>query len=187
VFRDLIGTSKTKTAPPAASQQPSTPPSRPTSETVLSSDVHCEGQLTAKGNIRVDGTFKGDITTEGRIALGSEATIEGDVIGQSVMVGGIVRGNITARKVSITRTGRVWGDLQLEQLGTEEGSFIQGLITMQENVDVCAVIEACNERKNEVAGVEASEEEEAKHRLNPEEPLPVPVSAQYRSHRNPRP
>ena len=49
---------------------------------------------------------------------------------------GMVRGDITARKVAILSTGRVHGDLLVESLITEEGGFMQGQIRMEETVDL---------------------------------------------------
>jgi len=51
-------------------------------------------------------------------------------------VAGSVKGNITARKVEITRTGRVWGNVVTTSLSTEEGAFLKGEITMEEELDL---------------------------------------------------
>ncbi len=45
-----------------------------------------------------------------------------------------MHGNILARKVAINHTGQVWGDLRLELLQTEEGAFMRGTVTMEEQV-----------------------------------------------------
>lgn len=106
------------------------------SESVLGANTHVEGTLEGEGNLRLDGTFVGDITIQGKVTIGERGTLEGDLIGEAVSVSGVVRGDITARKTAILRTGRVWGDLRQEALMTEEGGFIQGLVTMEENVDI---------------------------------------------------
>jgi cytoskeletal protein CcmA (bactofilin family) len=176
VFRDLFGASKantktTATAAPTAPQQ--------CSETVLGFDTHFEGQLNCKGSVRVDGMFIGGISTEGRITLGDQATVEGDLIGECVTVSGIVRGNVVARRIMVQRTGRIWGDLVLEQLSTEEGAFIQGVITMEEALDIPTEIQYAREQKT-VAGAEAVEEaaeEIKKPKRLAIEPVPVKVSA----------
>lgn len=183
MFRDLFGASKAnpKTTAPqgtaSANQTPIITP-RQCSETVLGSDTQFEGQLNCKGNVRVDGTFIGGIVTEGRITLGDQATVEGDLIGECVTVSGIVRGNIVARKINVQRTGRIWGDLVLEQLSTEEGAFIQGLITMEEKLDIPVEIQYAREQKP-VEGLEAVEEAEEieKPKRLSIEPVPVKVPA----------
>jgi cytoskeletal protein CcmA (bactofilin family) len=46
-----------------------------------------------------------------------------------------VRGDITAQRVEIMRTGRVWGNVVTAAFSTEEGAFLRGQITMEEKVD----------------------------------------------------
>lgn len=139
MFRELLGGTKPKTADvPASSQQPKGAPAPVTIETILGTGTHFEGNLKTEGNVRVHGTFVGDITAYGRIAIGEQGKLDGDLTGESVDVAGHVRGNVVARKVAVLRTGRVIGDLRLEKLQTEEGAFVQGLVTMEEKVDLPA-------------------------------------------------
>jgi len=176
VFRDKFGAPRTDTSPdtPPSSSVPAAP-ARPPSETILGTDTQFVGTLSSKGHIRVDGTFHGPITTEGRILLTEQANIEGDLIGDSVMVSGSVRGDIFARKIAVMRTGRVWGNLRAEQLATEEGSFIQGQITMEVKVDVLAAIADRNAEK-QLTEIDAAE-------AQIDEPLPEPVSVTVRQRR----
>lgn len=176
MFRDKFGASRTETSHDN-SQSSSTPTAhvRPLSETILGIDTQFVGTLNSKGHIRVDGIFHGPITTEGRILLTEQASIEGDLIGDSVTIGGSIQGNILARKITVLRTGRVWGDLRAEQLATEEGSFIQGQITMEVKVDVLAAIADWNAEK-QLAEIDAAE-------AQIDEPLSDPVSVTLRVRR----
>ncbi len=53
-----------------------------------------------------------------------------------MIVAGVVRGDITAEKVEIRKTGRVWGNVVTAAFATEEGSFLRGQIRMEEQVDL---------------------------------------------------
>jgi cytoskeletal protein CcmA (bactofilin family) len=53
-----------------------------------------------------------------------------------VIVAGAVRGDITAEKVEIRSTGRVWGDVVTAAFATEEGAFLRGQIRMEEKVEI---------------------------------------------------
>jgi cytoskeletal protein CcmA (bactofilin family) len=55
-------------------------------------------------------------------------------------VAGAVRGNITAEKVEIRSTGRVWGDVVTAAFATEEGAFLRGQIRMEDAVDIGATL-----------------------------------------------
>lgn len=161
MLRNPLGSPSKST--PDASAPPDAPPThkRPISDSVLGAGARLEGKLDCQGNIRIDGTFVGDIAAQGRVALTDQAVVEGDIIGEAILVGGFVRGDITARSVSLLRTGRVIGDLRLERLATEEGSFLQGNITMEEKLDIAAALSEHAARKpapraDESAGVENS-------------------------------
>lgn len=105
------------------------------SHTVLGANTHFEGTLKSKNSVRLEGNFTGDISARGSVQIGESATLKGNLVGNQVVVAGIVHGDITAKKISVLRTGRVWGDLRLESLMTEEGGFIQGIITMEESLN----------------------------------------------------
>jgi cytoskeletal protein CcmA (bactofilin family) len=53
-----------------------------------------------------------------------------------VIVAGGLQGNITAEKVEIRSTGRIWGDVVAAAFATEEGAFLRGQIRMEESVDL---------------------------------------------------
>jgi len=173
VLKDLFG-SKPKAKTPAQPQpaKPAAPAATPNTGSVLGANTHFEGTLRAEGNIRIEGTFIGDITTKGRIVIGELGKVNGNLIGESVETAGTVNGNVIARKVSVMRTGRILGDLRLERMATEEGGFIQGLVTMEEAVDISSYLPANKEPE--------SVEEKAKTEAEAT-PKPEPVKAEAKS------
>ena len=52
----------------------------------------------------------------------------------TVVVEGTVRGNITAEKLEIRSSGRVWGDVSVVSFATEDGAFLRGQVRMEEKV-----------------------------------------------------
>ena len=52
----------------------------------------------------------------------------------TIVVEGTVRGNITAEKLEIRSTGRVWGDVSVISFSTEDGAFLRGQVRMEEKV-----------------------------------------------------
>jgi cytoskeletal protein CcmA (bactofilin family) len=53
-----------------------------------------------------------------------------------VIVAGAIRGDISAEKVDIRATGRVWGNVTTTAFSTEEGAFLRGQIQMEEEIDL---------------------------------------------------
>ncbi len=97
------------------SEKPVPAPVAASPDTVLGSGSLFEGTLKCVGNVRLDGYFKGNIAARGKVTLGEQGKLEGDLLCESAAVAGVLRGDITARKVSILRTGRVWGTSALRR------------------------------------------------------------------------
>src|SRR5512139_1794725 len=120
---------------PTEPQQPVQAVERITS--VLGSGVIWHGSINGAGGVRIEGTFEGEIALRGLLVVGETGRVTCEHIrAHVVIVAGIVRGDITAEKVEIRRTGRVWGNVVSAAFATEEGAFLRGQITMEEHVDV---------------------------------------------------
>jgi cytoskeletal protein CcmA (bactofilin family) len=145
-------------APPAA--QPA-PVERITS--VLGAGITWKGSLSGSGGVRIEGSFEGEIDVRGLLVVGEAGRVTcEDLRANVVIVAGAVRGDITAEKVEIRATGRVWGNVVTAAFATEEGAFLRGQIRMEEHVDVHqAAAQAETEGENEEAPAEHEASEEA--------------------------
>lgn len=104
---------------------------------VLGAGVIWQGAITGSGGVRVEGTFEGQIAIKGLLVVGETGKVTCEnVRAVTVIVAGAVKGNITAQKVEIRSTGRVWGDIIATAFATEEGAFLRGQIRMEEAIDL---------------------------------------------------
>jgi cytoskeletal protein CcmA (bactofilin family) len=103
-------------------------------ESVLGPGINYQGTLTGTGGIRIEGTFDGTISIKGPLVVADGAKVTADIQASAVTVGGSLKGNITAAKVEIQATGRVWGDLITAAFATEEGAFLRGQVKMEDQV-----------------------------------------------------
>ncbi len=104
---------------------------------VLGPEVQWRGRLTGRGGVRIEGTFEGEILLDGLLVIGESGRVTcEDVRARTVVVAGVLKGNITAEKVEIRHTGRVWGDVRTVAFATEEGAFLRGKIQMEEELDL---------------------------------------------------
>lgn len=99
-------------------------------ETVLGANSTLRGDLKSQANVRLDGTFEGNLEIEGNVLVGETGKVTADINANNIVVAGAVRGNISGNKVQLLRTSRVWGDISAAAITTEEGAFIDGKITM---------------------------------------------------------
>jgi cytoskeletal protein CcmA (bactofilin family) len=105
--------------------------------TVLGAGVVWQGSISGSGGVRVEGTFEGQIALKGLLVIGETGKVTCDSLrAASVIVAGAVKGNISAQKVEIRSTGRVWGDIVTTAFATEEGAFLRGQIRMEDAVDL---------------------------------------------------
>jgi cytoskeletal protein CcmA (bactofilin family) len=119
----------------AAAPVPTTPVERVTS--VLGAGINWEGNLRGSGGVRIEGNFEGEIALRGLLVIGETGRVTCENLrATSVIVAGAVRGNITAEKLEIRATGRVWGDVVTGAFATEEGAFLRGQIRMEEHVEL---------------------------------------------------
>ncbi len=104
---------------------------------VLGEGTKYQGKLTGEGGVRIEGTFDGEIKLDGLLVVGTTGRVTcEDLRAKSVIVAGTVRGDITAHKVEIRASGRVWGNVTTITFATEEGAFLRGQIQMEEELDL---------------------------------------------------
>jgi cytoskeletal protein CcmA (bactofilin family) len=104
---------------------------------VLSAGISWKGNLGGSGGVRIEGTFEGDITMHGLLVVGETGRVTcQDLRANTVIVAGAVKGDITAERLEIRSTGKVWGNVVTETFSTEEGAFLRGQITMEDKVEI---------------------------------------------------
>lgn len=115
-------------------------PKSPSTErvtSVLGSGVVIKGNMGGSGGVRIEGGYEGNINLHGMLVIGETGRVTCEHISANVViVAGAVKGDITAEKVEIRATGRVWGNVTTAAFSTEEGAFLRGQIRMEEQVEV---------------------------------------------------
>jgi cytoskeletal protein CcmA (bactofilin family) len=106
-------------------------------DSVLGPGISWSGEISGSGGVRIDGAFEGQINIRGLVVIGDQGRVTCEHIRAiTVIVAGSVKGNITAHKVEIASTGRVWGDVVTTAFSTQEGAFLRGEIRMEEKLDL---------------------------------------------------
>lgn len=122
---------------PADTYEPPAPASEPyamavgartkTEESVLAAGLVIEGKIEGSGNVRIAGTFKGDVQVQGDLSIAPGARLTGAVRANTVIIGGELQGNIeAAERVELLRTGILNGDLKAGSLTVAAGSRMRG-------------------------------------------------------------
>ncbi|MEW6567587.1 MAG: polymer-forming cytoskeletal protein [Chloroflexota bacterium] len=106
-------------------------------DSVLGPGISWQGKISGTGGVRIEGAFDGEIEIRGLVVVGPQGRVTCQHIrAVTAVVAGSVKGNITAQRVEITRSGRVWGDVVTTSFSTEEGAFLRGQIQMEDQLDL---------------------------------------------------
>jgi len=90
-----------------------------------------EGEIISEGNIRIDGKVKGTVSTKGRLVIGSEGNIEGNVICCNADVEGALVGTIKVSELlTLKSTAKLQGDIVTSKLSIEPGAVFGGTCSM---------------------------------------------------------
>jgi len=90
-----------------------------------------EGTINTPGDIRIDGTFKGKISTSAKLVIGNTGIIEGDIICQNADIEGVVKANLKVIELmTLKATASVTGDLKVGKIAIENGAVFSGKCSM---------------------------------------------------------
>ncbi len=117
-------------------------------ESFISAGLTFEGKIEGVGQVRIAGSFKGEVRLKGNLTVEPGAHIIGEVRAENVVVSGEVEGNIYAAcRVELLDSGVVTGDLKGASLIVAAGARICG------NIE-CGQIE---QKTSKVVSIEAGQ------------------------------
>jgi cytoskeletal protein CcmA (bactofilin family) len=97
------------------------------SMSLVSENIRIEGDLGGEENILINGRVLGSIKLNGDIVVGQSGVVEADIEGNTIVIQGTVKGNVTARNhLEIQATGKMIGDISARSIDIKEGSTFEG-------------------------------------------------------------
>jgi cytoskeletal protein CcmA (bactofilin family) len=95
--------------------------------TILGKGSSITGDLRINGFVRLDGDIDGNLETDGNVIIGDNARIRGDVKAKSVIISGIVVGNIIAQEgIKILSEAAVLGDVISHKVQIDDKATFNG-------------------------------------------------------------
>lgn len=93
--------------------------------TTITGDVNCSG------DVRIDGTLIGNLTTNGKFVLGTNGKIEGNVVSTNADLSGEVKGKVTITEtLQLKGSAKINGDIVTGKLAIEAGALFTGTCNM---------------------------------------------------------
>jgi cytoskeletal protein CcmA (bactofilin family) len=96
-------------------------------ETVIAPSVRVEGDFVSEGNVRIEGSVTGSISTERDLLVGENAKITANVVARNGVISGELHGNLKVYdRLELTATARIHGDIQAKVLSVSPGAMMKG-------------------------------------------------------------
>lgn len=93
--------------------------------------TYMKGEIKCESNLRIDGTFVGDINTKGRLVIGPSGKVEGNVQCQHADIEGLIDGKVAVQQLlTLKSTSRIEGDIMTDKLSIEPGAVFTGTCSM---------------------------------------------------------
>jgi cytoskeletal protein CcmA (bactofilin family) len=93
---------------------------------------HFEGKMAFDEIVRLDGAFRGEITSRDTLIVGETADIQAQVIVGTLIISGKLRGTIKAvTRVEMRAPAQIDGDVETPSLSVEEGVIWNGQLIMK--------------------------------------------------------
>ena len=95
--------------------------------TIIGKGSAISGNMKINGFIRIDGDIDGNLETDGNVIVGENARIRGDLTAKSVIIGGIIKGNVkAAESVKELAEAAVIGDIISRKVQVDGSAVIHG-------------------------------------------------------------
>lgn len=97
----------------------------------LAVGTYVKGNITAQEDLRIDGKMDGNIECSGKIVVGPQAEITGDLQCQNTDLMGTVTGNIVIYETaSLKSSARFTGEIVAKYIEIEAGAIFNGTCKM---------------------------------------------------------
>ncbi len=97
------------------------------STNVLASGIEITGSIKFINDMVIDGKVDGEITSDkGKVTIGENAHIIGNVRAGEVKLFGKVEGTITSERCELKPNSKLDGDIKTKMLSMEEGASLSG-------------------------------------------------------------
>ena len=145
---------------------------------IIGEGTRFNGDFDLNGLLRIDGDFLGTIRTGGKILIGRNGRAECNIHAGTVVIGGIVRGNVNAaEKVIILSTGMMLGNIITPRLIAEEGVIFNGDCKIKRIADRLLISPEANQERQELDEEEFKPNESYVTSLFPEKKEKRPVES----------
>lgn len=95
--------------------------------TIIGNGSAIKGDIKVNGFVRVDGDIDGNLETDGNVIIGENARIRGNITSKSIIIGGVILGNIRAEEsIKLISNSIVIGDMISHKIQIDDSAIVHG-------------------------------------------------------------
>ena len=92
------------------------------------------GNITTKGDIRIEGKILGTVVCGSKLVIGENGVVEGNIDAKNANIAGEVKGTVVVRELlQLQEKGKIQGDIYTLRLAVQVGAFFSGHCSMGED------------------------------------------------------
>jgi len=98
------------------------------------------GNIETNGDIRIDGIIEGDIQSKGKVVIGPNGTVKGEIKCNNCEVSGSINGKLNVSELlSLKASSNITGDIKTGKLTIEPGALFTGSCSMDNGTPATSV------------------------------------------------
>lgn len=98
---------------------------------MIGSGTKISGNIETNGDIRIDGEIEGNIFSKGKVVVGPNGKVEGEVNCSNAEISGVLKGKILVSELlSLKSSSKLLGDIETAKLTIEPGAIFTGKCQM---------------------------------------------------------
>lgn len=98
---------------------------------LIGNGTHIAGDINSNGDVRIDGTLKGNLSISGKLVVGPSGNIEGNITCQNADISGEIHGKVTVSELlSLKSSAKLLGDIITGKISIEPNATFTGTCNM---------------------------------------------------------
>lgn len=103
---------------------------------LLGAGTSIVGDINSSGDMRIDGTLKGNLSISGKLVVGSSGNIEGNISCKIAEIQGEIKGKLSVTEsLSLKSTAKIFGDIITSKITIEPNALFTGTCNMEKIIN----------------------------------------------------